>query len=339
MAKHGCVRALAAIPRWLAAAITPALVAAVLAGAAGAAEVTVRLEPVPLNVNDPAQERVGALRFIAGYILRSDDLAFGGLSGLTLSLDGRRFVAVSDLGRWLTGKLLLAADGRLEGLAEVSMSPLPDTDGRPVNADAGMHDAEAVERQGDGGYLVSFERRHRLWRYPPPAGLAGDRAKRFLRPDDFDRLPVNGGIEALAVLADGGVLMLSEAFYVGNGDLQGWLWRRGRTRPLRYATSWAFKPTDIARLPNGDLLVLERRYSLLGGAGARLRRLAKADIKAGARLKGQEIARLEWPLTVDNFEGLAVAPAPGGGTLVYLLSDNNFSPLQDTLLLQFRLAE
>ena len=52
----------------------------------------------------------------------------------------------------------------------------------------------------------------------------------------------------------------------------------------------------------------------------------------------QELAQLVPPLSVDNFEGLAVHPDPAGGWLIYLLSDDNFNPLQRTLLLQFHLA-
>ena len=52
---------------------------------------------------------------------------------------------------------------------------------------------------------------------------------------------------------------------------------------------------------------------------------------------GVELARLAPPYTVDNFEGLAVFPDKRGGTIIYILSDDNFNPLQRTLLLQFRL--
>ena len=52
---------------------------------------------------------------------------------------------------------------------------------------------------------------------------------------------------------------------------------------------------------------------------------------------GVELAQLVPPFTVDNFEGLAVFPDKRGGTIIYILSDDNFNPLQRTLLLQFRL--
>ena len=60
-------------------------------------------------------------------------------------------------------------------------------------------------------------------------------------------------------------------------------------------------------------------------------------IKPGARMLGLELAQITPPLSVDNFEGLAVFPDERGGTIIYILSDDNFNPFQRTLLLQFRL--
>jgi hypothetical protein len=50
-----------------------------------------------------------------------------------------------------------------------------------------------------------------------------------------------------------------------------------------------------------------------------------------------ELARLEPPLPTDNFEGLAVRPDAGGGLFVYIVSDDNRSPLQRTYLMMFQL--
>ena len=69
----------------------------------------------------------------------------------------------------------------------------------------------------------------------------------------------------------------------------------------------------------------------------RLSLISARQIKPGARMLDVELARLAPPYTVDNFEGLAVFPDKRGGTIIYILSDDNFNPLQRTLLLQFRL--
>ena len=91
----------------------------------------------------------------------------------------------------------------------------------------------------------------------------------------------------------------------------------------------------------GDVLIVERHWSLLAGTRVRIARLTSAALARAAAnraaLKPQEIARLEAPLTVDNFEGIAVRRGADGATFVYLISDDNFNPLQETLLLLFRL--
>lgn len=295
--------------------------------------IKLRARAVTLDTESPSRTRVGELEFLAGYVLHSDDPHFGGFSGLTVGKDGRDLVAVSDHGRWLTAKLVLAPDGKLTGIEAADLEPLGRPDGKPVRISDGDHDAEAVERLADGSLVVSFERHHRIWRYLAP----GQAAIPYVTFPELARLPANGGIEAMTPLADGRLLLLSEEGLDKRGDHMGWLWHDGRTAALSYASVGTFKPTDLALLPTGDVLVLERRFSPIGGTGTRLAQIAGDSLRAGARLEGREIARLEWPLLTENFEGLAVATLPGGDRFLYMLSDDNFSPLQDTVLLQFRL--
>jgi hypothetical protein len=97
-----------------------------------------------------------------------------------------------------------------------------------------------------------------------------------------------------------------------------------------------FRASDCAALPNGDVMVLERRPSISLSFSARLKRIRAARLRPSAALNGEELLRLDPPLRVDNFEGIAVREDQIG-TLIYLISDDNFHPLQRTLLLQFRL--
>jgi len=78
----------------------------------------------------------------------------------------------------------------------------------------------------------------------------------------------------------------------------------------------------------------------------RLVRLPRAGLDGQRRLEPVEVARLEAPLTLDNFEGVESRRDASGRTLVYLLSDDNGcsksgsagrTGLQRTLLLLFAL--
>jgi hypothetical protein len=86
------------------------------------------------------------------------------------------------------------------------------------------------------------------------------------------------------------------------------------------------------------VIVLERRYVRFGILSARLKLVRGETVQPGAKLPGEELLQLEYPLNVDNFEGVAVQEDPSNGTIIYIVSDDNYNPFQRTLLFQFRLA-
>ncbi len=300
------------------------------ATADGVAPIIVTAGKVPLDWADTDEKMVGRLRYRGGLVLRSEDPRFAGLSALLVDADGRRFVAVSDLGHWLRGTLLYDLHGDLAGVTETTVEALAGADGRPLIGRK-WRDAEALSEAPSGGTVVAFEHVHRLWLYPNDGGAP----VAIPPPSDLSRAPRNEGIEALTLLADGRFLVLTEGLLT-EGGVVGWIGDGRQWSPLTYATGGGFKPTGAATLPGGDVVVLERRYPPIG---VRVRRLAKEAIVPGAVLRGEEIARLEGSLTVDNMEGVAARRGPGGETLVYLLSDDNASPLQRTYLLMFELVE
>jgi hypothetical protein len=71
----------------------------------------------------------------------------------------------------------------------------------------------------------------------------------------------------------------------------------------------------------------------------RLRRIALGDIKPGALVDGPILFDADLGYEIDNMEGLSVHRSAGGETVLTLISDDNFSTVQRTLLLQFMLAE
>jgi hypothetical protein len=264
-------------------------------------------------------------------VLDTRAIGFGGLSGAAFAPDGA-LAAVSDRGLWLSARLLRDAAGAPTGLGGLSTGRLRDEAGQPLPPGR-MSDAEALAPLPGGGFLVAFERAHRIRRY---AHLDAP-AEPVPPPTFLDRAPSNRGLESLAVLADGSWLAITEGLGMAAdpalraawlGGLRGW-------RLLGYRPAPGYEPTDAAGLPDGGALVLERSFSWFAGFSARLVRLRPEALRQRV-LEGEELVRLDAPWPAENYEAVAVTPSPEG-LLVALLSDDNESALQRSLLLLFLL--
>lgn len=290
--------------------------------------------PVVLLEETAAPVRAGELVWRGTLHLRDANPDFGGLSSLRVSPDGSQFVAISDRGKRLSGRLTYGSAGELVAAGDYSIDPLLGTDGQALPGF--FNDTEGLALIGEwpgDGWAVSMERRHSILRYPP--ALAGSAAVELPVPDGFAALPFNAGIETLLSLPDGRLLAIAE-----DGDGQGrhraWIGGPGAWHEFTYQGLPPFLPVDAARLPDGGILVLERRVGLVGGWGSRIVRVDSKGLLPGAVVEGQEIARLQPPMATENYEGIDTRPLPGGGVAVYLLSDNNFKPIiQRTLLTMF----
>jgi ABC-type multidrug transport system fused ATPase/permease subunit len=303
--------------------------------APGAGEpIAVEATPVALNPADPSQAAVGPLVWRGGLALRSGDRRFGGLSDLVVSPDGRSLAAVSDEGQFLTARPLYDGRGFLSGLDGAVLHVMRDTHGKLLEGKK-QQDAESLVEMEDGSFIVGFERWHRLWRYP--SGLDGP-AESVAPPRGLDGLPSNSGIETLVRLSGDRLLALPEE-KPRNGVLKGWLRHGDRWQDIGYRVGGALRPSGGCRLPSGDLMLLERDYEPATGVTARLRHVPAASVSAGAVVEGGVVATLARPFTVDNFEGLSCRAGGKGETLLYLVSDDNFSADQRTLLLMFALKD
>jgi hypothetical protein len=315
------------------AAIMLAVLVGVFVAIAGAQAdpIVVQAKPVPLQSFNPSLARVGRLEYRGGLQISSSDERFGGLSGLLVSADGRRLTAISDRGYWVDAKLVYDGDGVLAGIGEVSIKQLRSPNGRFVAASV-ERDAEALALAADGkSVIVAFEMRPKLWRYPTSGGIPVP----LRSPPGIEKVPQNEGVEALTRLANGRLLALTEGPGTAGSTL-GWIGgERKSWSTVTWLTNEGFRPTGAATLPDGDVLVLERRVL---PPGARIRLLKAFDIRLGAVLDGEEIARFEGILTFDNMEGIDARRSERGESLVYLLSDDNYSFLQRTLLLMFRMV-
>ena len=85
--------------------------------------------------------------------------------------------------------------------------------------------------------------------------------------------------------------------------------------------------------------MLERRFSWTSGIAMRIRSVPLTAIKPNATVEGAEVVTADMGYQIDNMEGLSVHRAPDGALVLTLISDDNFSPLQRTVLLQFTLVD
>ena len=306
--------------------------------------------PVPIEVNarpipffDPlnhSHRRFGALDYRSGLVLTSRFPGFGGLSALRLDAKGERFIAVSDKGSWFTGRIRY--QGRdMAGLAEVEAAPLLGPDGRPITA-RGWFDSEAIALDGSIAY-VALERVNQVLRYDLAKGFTRARGEVVPLPSAARRLPFNKGIEALVVVPKGlplaGTLIaLSERGLDGKGNLIAFLLDGASPRQFSVHRTDGYDISDAVVLPPGDLLVLERKFSWFAGVGIRIRRIALTTIVPGALVDGPVIFEADLGLEIDNMEGIDAHVTEQGETVLTLISDDNFSPIQRTLLLQFTLT-
>jgi hypothetical protein len=285
--------------------------------------------------------RFGALEYRSGLVLTSRYPGFGGLSGIRLDAKGERFIAISDKGGWFTGRIVYSGRA-MTGLADVEAAPLLGPDGRPITA-RGWFDSESIALDGSVVY-IGLERVNQVLRYDFAEGFTRARGEVVAMPPAVKRLPFNKGLEALVVVPKGlplaGTLIaISERGLDEKGNLIAFL--VGGPSPGQFSVRRTenFDISDAVILPSGDLLVLERKFSLVSGVGIRIRRIALKDIAPGALVDGPSIFDAGLSEEIDNMEGIDAHVTDEGDTVLTLVSDDNFSLIQRTLLLQFTLVK
>jgi hypothetical protein len=305
---------------------------------AGWLPIVVKSAPAPISDKAGNGARYGALIFRGGVALTSPNAMFGGWSGIEVDGEGR-FIAVSDAGSFLKGRLTLDEKGELTGVAETQIAVVRDKAGQPIDGKFAK-DAEDITRLPDGRYAVAFEGNHRIELYdldgkgPAAGAVAG--------PPVPQTMGSNEGIEALTVTADGDLLAGRE--FSANAKPPTEFFKLSLTGAHDTVIGAAqvdanYGLVAMRRLSSGDVLALERFYFPIIGNRSTLRRYRGAGLTAETpHLAGPVLAKLEKPLALDNFEGLAVIEKSGAPTRLYLLSDDNFAPGKQTLLYAFDLA-
>ena len=309
-------------------------------------------EPIAISTQnlayfEPSQQSrtmFGQLAYRGGLELHSDDRRFGGLSGIAVLPNSDRLLMVSDTGYWLSLDVI-EIDEILVGAANAQIERIRMGDDQtPVRS--GRADAEGIDlrRTTEGVDLyASFERVRRVGRFSwfDTDTLSAIRSTAELDvPDELRHQQFNRGLEAIAlppVPGDDRFVILAEQPGRQPGEIPGWFWNQGSYQAFTVPKSARYAITDAAFLPDGRLMVLERRFNLLDGVGARIRAFDLTKLMAKADRQGEVLFEATLRQQIDNMEGLAVRQTVEGRTFLYLVSDDNHAVLQRTLLLKFEL--
>ncbi len=199
-------------------------------------------------------------------------------------------------------------------------------------------DLESLTRDPVNGRLwLGFEGNNRIERFE-----ADFRGEAKVWPEAMRGWPANQGPEAMVRLADGRFVVLAEGTYSWTDDVTpGLLFPRdpvAGAEPVafRFAPPDGYLPVDVAQLPDGRAVILLRRvaWGVPPGFSGKLLVADPATIRAGEVWRTNWLADLDARLPSDNYEGLAVEPDGRGGVVLWLISDDNNSVFQRTLLLR-----
>jgi hypothetical protein len=312
----------------------------------------VRVEPIEVQAQpiaafdrlDLEKTRFGKLTWRGGLVLTSPSANFGGWSGLALDDEGKSLVAVSDAGTWMTGTIVYDGN-RPKAVEAARLGPLEAPTGHSFT-DSDDRDAEGLAvvegTPAKGRVLISFERNHRIgWFDIDKNGLS--RARSYVAlPDAMKVAEDNRGLEAVTMLRGGpykgSIVAIAERLPDGSGNHTGWIWVDGKPQAFHLVNADGYDITDVAALPNGGVLVLERRFRVPEGVKTRLRLIGGDELRPGALIHGETLLDASMNQEIDNMEGLAVHAGAAGAIIVTMISDDNFNHgLQRTVVLQFAL--
>lgn len=278
-----------------------------------------------------AAAHFGPLELVEAWHLFSPHDGFGGVSAMSMTGD-RRFAMLSDAGTVI--RLHLARGGMV---SDVAITPLDRLVRRKQASDI-----ESLWRSPVTGQLwLGYEGTNRIARFAP--GLR--RIESEARPRAMRWWGGNGGAEAMTRLADGRWLVMAEKTRTRRIGTAALLFAGDpadpRTRPpLRFGyKAWGMgHVTDAATLADGRVLLLHRNVNLWRWFSTTLAIGDPATIRRQQPWTARPLAAFGAPVLSENFEAMALARHPRG-TSIWLASDDNFSPIQRTLLIHLLLPD
>lgn len=297
-----------------------------------APDLSSRVEFAPLS-NDPGCCQVGPFKLIGAWQLQSEHQDFGGYSALLIP-QSDRLLALSDRGYSLEFSKPDAPR------MPIRINPLLEDSARLKD----NRDVESATRDPQSGLVwIGLEGRDAFARHGPDM-----QRQNFRQIPEMAKWPQNQGPEAMLRLRDGRFVALCEC---NPGWFQG-----GRHPALLIggdptqdiaASSFTFvgidgyRPTDMAQLPDGRVLIIVRRLVWPVPARFAIKILIAdpAEIEPGKVWQARELADLADPWPVDNYEGLAIEQQADGKLIAWIISDENGAATQRVLLLKVVIDE
>jgi hypothetical protein len=288
------------------------------------------------------QSEFGALKFVGGLELTSGNADFGAISAFRFVDNGNTLLSVSDNGFWISGKISRDAQGKPASFDTSIIAQMNDAGGNAVEK-KWLTDAEGLLVDGDK-VSVSFERDHRIstglldpitfkfTSFDEPLPVPGKEIRSNRGFETMAKSPVDSALGGARVAITEKSLNSARNIYAGIMD--------GLGKGVFFiARQGDYDITDGDFLPNGDLLLLERKFSMATGVAMRIRRVYGANIQKGATVDGEVVLEADMAYQIDNMEGLDVWQRSDGATMISLMSDDNHSILQRNLYLEFELAQ
>ena len=287
---------------------------------------------IKCNIHQTRQSPHDKAQIKHAISLTSDDEDFGGLSGILLSKDKKKFYALSDRARFFHMTPIFDKDKNITCFSSAQKRPLR---GRSTRALIGHHgDSEGLSFKinDENKVLISFERAHRVVEY----NLSMDQ---LLPQTDYEalsirELPYNKSFETVRMISKDEIIAFPEGHEVKKGFLKGYLYNLKDETNIDIALEKydGHYITDINILNNGDYLTLERRLSLLTGISTVMRHVKKNDLLSGNPASGNVVFHMTSTEGGDNFEAMEIQYNETMNH-IYIVSDNNFTSFQKTLLL------
>ena len=287
------------------------------------------LSVTPLQLDQP-EHWPAELTLAGSWHIASEHQGFGGYSAL-MALPGDRLLAYSDRRDFLE----FAMPGAVT--SPVRIEPVPQD---PAERYMSWDFEGATRDPQTGRRWLSVEGANAIRRLDAQGDSDG-----LVYPHAMQHWPGNQGAEGMVRLSDGRFIVLAEGSPGSEPPVSEGLLFAGdpvggaEAIAFQFPRQGRYRPTDLAALPDGRVIILQRQITPgLPPFGAMLALADPATIRPGRPWPWQVLAPLSPPMPRENYEGLAITPAPGGGHYIWIISDDNQASLQRTLLLKLHWA-